>query len=274
MAEFRFRDAQRLAHAYIITAQNREESLRAARQLAAAAVCTDAGEVPCGHCRACRKAREGIHPDILTIRRLEDDKGRQKREISVDQIRQAAADAVVLPNEAERKVYILEEADKMNLSAQNAALKLLEEPPRHVIFLLCAENAQLLLPTVRSRCAEINCNGERAPEEEEALKLAQGYVKAVADGSRSALCRWCAAHENLDSRAAAVFLDCTAELLADMLCLRRPDLGLSRAQLQQLLALVERCGSCLRVNTGVKHIFGLLAVDAIADDGNRGNSID
>ena len=274
MAEFRFRDAQRLAHAYIITAQSREESLRAARQLAAAAVCTDAGEVPCGHCRACRKAREGIHPDIIPVRLLEDDKGRKKREISVDQIRQVAADAVVLPNEAERKVYLLEDADKMNLSAQNAALKLLEEPPRHVIFLLCAENAQQLLPTVRSRCAELNCNGERGPEDEEALKLARGFVKTVAGGSRSELCRWCAGHESMDNRAAAAFLDSAAELLADMLCLRQPDLGLSREQLQRLRALVERCGSYLRVNTGVKHIFGLLAVDAIDSDRNRGNDID
>ena len=270
MAQLRFRDAQRLSHAYMISAQDREESLRAARRLAAAAVCTAPGEVPCGQCRACRKVREGIHPDVIAVRRLEDDKGRKKREIGVDQIRQMARDAVVLPNEAERKVYIIEDADRMNLPAQNAALKLLEEPPAGVIFLLCTVNAQQLLPTVRSRCAEILCNGEQAAEDEESLKLAQGYVKAVAGGSRAELYRWCAGHENLDNRAAVAFVEAAAALLADMLCARQPDLGLSRGQLLRLLSLMERCDGYLQVNVGVKHIFGLLAVDAIDSDGNRG----
>ena len=270
MTELRFRDAQRLSHAYIVTAQDREESLRAARQLAAAAVCTDPEQVPCGHCRACRKVREGIHPDVIIIRRLEDDKGRQRREIGVDQIRQMAADAVVLPNEAQRKVYLIEDADRMNLPAQNAALKLLEEPPRGVMFLLCAQNARQLLPTVRSRCAELSCNGERAEADADSLKLAQDYLKAVAGGSRAELYRWCAAREGMDNRTAAAFLDCTAALLADMLAARQPDLGLDRAALRRLLALAERCGRRLQVNVGVKHIFGLLAVDSIDSDGNRG----
>ena len=269
MAQLQFRDAQRLSHAYMISALDREEGLRTARQLAAAAVCTDPEQVPCGRCRACRKVRENIHPDVITIGRLEDDKGRKKREISVDQIRQLSRDAVVIPNEAERKVYIIEDADKMNLSAQNAALKLLEEPPRGVMFLLCAENAQLLLPTVRSRCVEILCGGQSG-EDPDSLKLARGYVKAAAGGSPAELYRWCAGHESMDNRTAAAFVEAASALLADMLCGREADLGLSRTRLLRLLALTERCGSYLRVNVGVRHIFGLLAVDSIDSGGNRG----
>ena len=270
MAQLQFGDAQRLSHAYMISALDREEGLRTARRLAAAAVCTDQRQVPCGHCRACRKVQENIHPDVITIGRLEDDKGRKKREIGVDQIRQLSRDAVVLPNEAERKVYIIEDADKMNLSAQNAALKLLEEPPGGVMFLLCVENAQLLLPTVRSRCAEILCGGEQTEADAENRRLARDYVKTVSDGSRAALYRWCSAHEGMDNREAAAFVEAATALLADMLCGREADLGLSRVRLRRLLALMERCGSYLQVNVGVRQLFGLLAVDAIDSDGNRG----
>ena len=269
MMQLRFRDAEHLSHAYILSAQDPRESLRAAEQLAAAAVCSDTRQVPCGRCRACRKVSEGMHPDVLRVGRLEDDKGRKKREIGVDQIRRMAADAVVLPNEAERKVYVIEDADRMNIAAQNAALKLLEEPPRGVIFLLCVQNAQSLLPTVRSRCVELKLGGEEAEADAESRKLARAYVKLAAEGDRAAVFRWCAAHDGLDSRAAADFFDALSAQLSDMICARQPDLGLDRRDLRRLLTLSERCGACLRVNVGVKHLFGLLAVDAVGG-GNRG----
>ena len=65
---------------------------------------------------------EDIHPDVITLGRLEDDKGRLKREIGVDQIRSLSADAYIMPNEAGRKVYLIREAETMNIPAQNAAL--------------------------------------------------------------------------------------------------------------------------------------------------------
>lgn len=255
-------DLSRLSHAYLITAPSREESLRAAHTIAQAALCVGA-HPPCSQCRPCRKVLSGIHPDVITVSRPIDDKGRERREISVDQIRRLIADACVLPNEADRKVYIIDQADTMNSAAQNASLKLLEEPPKGVIFLLCAVNAQLLLPTVRSRCAEINCTGKGEQEDEESGKLASAYLKAVASGDASRLYTWCAANDGIDTRAAAAFIDCVDARLCDMLCLRRKDLGLSRARLLEEHRLMERAAAYLRVNTGVKHIFGLLAVDSI-----------
>lgn len=274
MEELNFAGAGRLSHAYIVSAPSQEEALRVARTVAAAAVCTGA-KPPCGQCRACRKAESGIHPDILTVRRLTDDKGKQKREISVDQIRRMIGDAYVLPNEADRKVYIIEEAETMNTAAQNAALKLLEEPPAGVIFLLCTSNPEQLLPTVRSRCAEINRNVGQREKDEEAGKLAAGYLKAVASGDRAKLLRWCTENEGLDNRGAAAFVDGAQELLADMLCGRKSRLGLPEENLAELLRLLARCGAYLKVNTGVKHIFGLLAVDSpVNSGGNRGKDID
>lgn len=265
MARLQFADNSRLAHAYILSARSREESVSAALELAAAAVCTSSGAVPCLSCHNCRKVLGGIHPDVARITRPLDAGGKPKREITVDQVRAMAADSYILPNEAARKVYIIEDADLMNTQAQNAALKLLEEPPAGVMFILCAENAQLLLPTVRSRCVELQC-GERAAANvsEESEKLAQGYFKAVASGSASKLCSFCFANEGLDARAAAEFIGAAIERAADMLCGRADSLGLSSAQLVRIYELLRRCERFLRVNTSVKHIFGLLAVDSIA----------
>ena len=155
------REASRLSQSYIIAAPSADDCDAQAARLAARAVCSGAEPKPCGKCRDCRNAAAGIHPDIIDVRRMTDDKGRPKREIMVDQVRAMAADASILPNEAERKVYVIHEAELMNESAQNAALKLLEEPPAWVVFILCTVNSERLLPTVRSRCTEISSGGEK-----------------------------------------------------------------------------------------------------------------
>ena len=250
----------RVPHACLICAPSRDAALAEARRMAAAALCSGDGEKPCGLCRDCRQAAADIHPDLITVSRLRDDKGRPRQFITVDQIRALSADAVVLPNEAARKVYLIDEAETMNPAAQNAALKLLEEPPAGAVFLLCTTNPALLLPTVRSRCAHVNVAGREDAPSDEAKELAAGYVKAVAAGDEAQLLRWCAAHEGIDGRSALAFLEQTRLLLTDMLCGRAKTRGLSAAGLMRLVALTERCIRCLKVNTGVKHLFGLLAV--------------
>ena len=254
----------------LICAASIDRAMAAAGDIAAAAVCSGPEPRPCRQCRHCRKAAQGIHPDIITVDRLEDDKGRPKREIGVDQIRALAADACILPNEAGRKVYIIREAETMNIPAQNAALKLLEEPPLGAVFLLCTTNPSQLLPTVRSRCTQIICGTESGERDEELEALAEAYIKAVASGSRAKLFGWCSANEAMDGRRAAQFVDCALERLGDMLCGRKKDLGLSQKQMLDICALLQRCAAYLRLNVGGKHIFGLLAVDSISGGGNRG----
>ena len=115
--------------------------------LSRAMVCTHSGEGrPCEVCAPCRKAAGGIHPDVITVA------GEDGKPISVDQVRKLRTDAYIRPNEAQRKIYLLERADRMNQSAQNAMLKLLEEGPAYAVFLLLAENSGGLLETIRSRC--------------------------------------------------------------------------------------------------------------------------
>lgn len=266
-------DISRLPQSCIITGATPEEALRQAAQIAAAAVCSGV-KPPCGSCRDCRKALAGIHPDIIRVSRLTDSSGRQKREISVDQVRSMAADAVVLPNEAKRKVYIIDEADSMNLSAQNAALKLLEEPPAGAMLLLCATNPDKLLPTVRSRCAELSVNGKAPAADEAAMKLAKEYIRLAARGDAAALCRWCGMNDGMDSAAAEAMLGCVQVLLADMLCLRQESVLTDRGELMRLTELARRCCAWLRGSVGVKHIFGLLAVDTLPQTGNRGKTVD
>lgn len=276
MAQSASNDSERIPHACLICAPSAEAALEKARELASRAVCSGEGLLkPCGVCRDCRKVAAGIHPDVITLTRAVDDKGKQKQNITVDQIRALSADAIVLPNEAKRKVYIIDGAETMNPAAQNAALKLLEEPPAAVVFLLCTVRPMQLLETVRSRCALVKLQGAEDPEgpDEAAQELAAGYLKAVNTRDDAQILRWCVQNENIDTQAMAAFLEALRLRLSDMLCLRLKSGRLSRAELLALYRLSERCTQYLKVNTNVKQLFGLLAVDALPD-GNRGNAID
>ena len=90
------------------------------------------------------------HPDLITI----DDP--EKKHIPIELIRDARTDIYIQPNEANRKIYLFPRAQDMLPPAQNALLKILEEPPAYGVFILLTDNAEKLLPTVRSRCTELS----------------------------------------------------------------------------------------------------------------------
>jgi DNA polymerase III gamma/tau subunit len=125
--------------------------------LAKAAVCLNTGEKPCGHCPGCVKAQAGSHPDIFTL-----DGDANPRAFPVDAIRKIRSDAYIKPNEAPTKVYVLLGVQNMSEISQNALLKVLEEPPENVLFLLTAASASALLPTVRSRAQIFSLEDARA----------------------------------------------------------------------------------------------------------------
>lgn len=260
MAAHLIADKRRMSHAYILSAPGREEGLSMARQLAAEALCSSEGPRACGVCRDCRKVMQGIHPDVVTVSRLTDDKGKEKQIIAVEQIRQLVADSHTLPNEARRKVYVIDQAECMNGEAQNAALKLLEEPPPRLILALCTSNVHSLFATVRSRCTELGSAGQAVAADGENLKLAMEYIGCCAEGDAWKLCSFCFSKEGMDGGSVRLFVQAIEQCACDILCGRRENPGIGQARLMQLCTLSRRCQDYLKLNTGTKHIFGLLAV--------------
>lgn len=136
---------ERLPHALILeSSPGRAKAL--AGTLAKAAVCLSQEERPCGVCAGCVRADAGSHPDILTL-----DGDADPRAFPVDAVRGIRSAAYVKPNEARCKVFVLLGVQNMSEISQNALLKILEEPPENVLFLLTTMSAAALLPTVRSR---------------------------------------------------------------------------------------------------------------------------
>ena len=137
-----------ISHFYLISGPAGSGRHTLARLLAAAILCREP-DAPCLQCRVCRKVLDGNHPDFITV----DDP--EKKTVPVDLIRQARADIFVRPNESDHKIYLFPRAQDMGLPGQNALLKVLEEPPEYGVFLLITDNPERLLPTVRSRCVEL-----------------------------------------------------------------------------------------------------------------------
>lgn len=106
----------------------------------------------CGLCRSCRSFDHENHPDVKRIRALQD-----KNAISVRQIRdELVKDISIRPYASPYKIYIIEEAERLTIEAQNAMLKTLEEPPAYGLILMLAESAASFLPTILSRCVRIS----------------------------------------------------------------------------------------------------------------------
>jgi DNA polymerase-3 subunit delta' len=186
--------------------------------------------------------------------------------IKVDQVREIIATAHLAPSEGKSKVYVLRSADKMNPQAQNALLKLLEEPPSSACFILACENAAALLPTVRSRCELLQQNAAADPIPEASLALAREYFAALRSGSRAKLIRWCALREKDDYDAVRALFDALRGLCAASLA------GENTLPEHTAFALLERLEQCqlyLKANVGLKHIFGLLSLPCGMETGKQ-----
>ncbi|MCD7802778.1 MAG: DNA polymerase III subunit [Clostridiales bacterium] len=167
-----------LPHAAILGGPQGSGRHTLATLLAQAMLCQHPEQAPCGECLPCRRVAEGIHPDVIPVSRFQT-KEEQAKDLSVGTIRLLRADAYVRPNQAERKVYLIDRADSMNVSAQNALLKVLEDGPEYAVFFLIAENPMSLLQTIRSRCALYEL-GPVSPEE--ALPVLRGRFPGQSDG--------------------------------------------------------------------------------------------
>ena len=123
---------------------------KAALFLARACNCTGNKQIPCEVCASCKKLNAGMHPDFICL-----DLEEGKKNISISQIRELGRLVSARPNEAKHRVICIPSAGQMNIQAQNALLKVLEEPPEQTFFILCADDGTQLLPTILSRCRKI-----------------------------------------------------------------------------------------------------------------------
>ena len=139
---------EREPHSLIITGEHGQGRKTAARYIAAAMLCESKTGVPCCGCRTCRMIADGIHPDVMTL------KANDNGNYPVEDIREVVADAITAPNEGRLKVYIIPDFDKSKITGeqvQNILLKLIEEPPDHVVMILTADSREAFLPTILSR---------------------------------------------------------------------------------------------------------------------------
>ena len=136
----------RISHFYLISGPQGSGKRTLAKLLASAIFCRESGK-PCGHCLPCRKMKSGNHPDFITVEDPE------HKNVAVKIVRQTREDVFIRPNESAYKIYLFPQ--ELGTEGQNALLKILEEPPKHGVFILLADNPEKLLTTVRSRCTEL-----------------------------------------------------------------------------------------------------------------------
>lgn len=141
----------KVSHAYIINGERSSGKEFIAQVFAMALQCEKQEGEPCQECHACKQALSQNQPDIIRITH------EKPNSIGVEDIRsQINADVAIKPYSSPYKIYILNEAEKMTVQAQNALLKTLEEPPAYAVILLLTTNMEALLPTIRSRCVTLN----------------------------------------------------------------------------------------------------------------------
>lgn len=142
---------EKISHAYILNGESNSGKMMLAEAFATALQCESGDAEPCMNCRSCHQAAEHNQPDIIYVSH------EKPNIISVDDIRhQINNDIVIKPYSSKYKIYIVDEAEKMNTQAQNALLKTIEEPPAYGIILLLTTNADAFLPTILSRCITLN----------------------------------------------------------------------------------------------------------------------
>lgn len=150
----------KISHAYIFSGEAYSGKKTLADVFAMALQCEKGGDEPCMECRSCKQCITRNHPDIRWITH-------EKSGIGVDEIReQINNDIVIKPYSSPHKVYIVPDAEKMTIQAQNALLKTIEEPPAYAVIILLTTNADVFLQTILSRCVVLNIT----PVHDEAIK--------------------------------------------------------------------------------------------------------
>lgn len=142
---------KKISHAYIINGEKSSGKEFIAGIFAMTLQCEKHGDNPCMECHSCKQAISKNHPDIIRVSH------EKPNTIGVEDVRtQINGDVAIKPYSSPYKIYIMNEAEKMTVQAQNALLKTLEEPPEYAVIMLLTTNVNALLPTILSRCVVLN----------------------------------------------------------------------------------------------------------------------
>lgn len=141
---------EKVSHAYIFSGERGTGKKLLASLFAMTLQCEEHGISPCMKCESCKKALSKNHPDIISITH------EKPNSIGIEEIReQLINDVEIRPYSGRFKIYIIDEAQKLTLQAQNALLKTIEEPPAYAVIILLTDNLDILLPTITSRCVTL-----------------------------------------------------------------------------------------------------------------------
>ena len=143
-------ESDHVSHAYILTGETGMGRKSLANAFAMTLLCEKGKSEPCMECHACKQVMSSNHPDLIFV-------GHEKPgSIGVDDIRGQIHDTIMIrPYSSYYKIYIVDEAEKMTVQAQNALLKTIEEPPSYAIIMLLTTNQEAFLPTILSRCVQL-----------------------------------------------------------------------------------------------------------------------
>ena len=151
-----YRQRERVPHALLLTGPAGLGKLDMARQFIASIFCRTPGDHgACGNCDSCAQYASGNHPDFHEVTFEEDDKGKLRKQIVVDQIRRLSEKLGMTARQGGWKVTLIHPADAMNNNAANSLLKTLEEPTARSLLLLVSSHPARLPATIRSRCQQL-----------------------------------------------------------------------------------------------------------------------
>ena len=140
----------KVSHAYILSGEAGMGRKSLANAFALSLLCEKGKPEPCMQCHACRQVLSGNHPDLIYVTH------EKPASIGVDEIREQINNTIMIrPYSSYYKIYIVDEAEKMTVQAQNALLKTIEEPPSYAVILLLTTNQDAFLPTILSRCVQL-----------------------------------------------------------------------------------------------------------------------
>lgn len=161
-------------HGVLVECENEQDGVDFARYIANCLVCR--GETkPCLKCPDCLKAEKDGHPDIFETDGI---KGKSKN-FTVDAVREIRSNAFIVPNESDKKIYILKNGQNMNEQAQNALLKILEEPPTYVFFIIVTTSRSTMLETVLSRVQTYSILSDEIKISEKEENAVKDFVDAL-----------------------------------------------------------------------------------------------